>query len=43
MRPRDFIRSTTLRWTIASAGIFALFLIALFGLMYWQTEQFLLT
>ena len=43
MRPRDFIRSTTLRWTIASAGIFALFLISLFGLMYWQTEQFLLT
>src|SRR6516165_9713354 len=43
MRPLDFIRSTTFRWTVAVAGMFAVFLVALFGFMYWRTEQFLLT
>jgi hypothetical protein len=43
MRPLDFIRSATFRGTVAVAGMFAVFLVALFGFMYWRTEQFLLT
>jgi signal transduction histidine kinase len=43
MRPLDFVRSTTFRWTVAVAGMFAVFLVALFAFMYWRTEQFLLS
>jgi signal transduction histidine kinase len=39
--PPDFIRSTTFRWTLAVAGVFAVFIVVLFGFVYWQTERYL--
>src|ERR1700754_993817 len=36
------IRSNTLRWTLAVSGMFSLFVIVLFGFIYWQTDQYLI-
>jgi hypothetical protein len=37
MRHVPIIRSTTFHWALAVAGVFAMFVIALFGFIYWQT------
>src|SRR6201996_269939 len=39
---RQIIRSTTFHWTLGVAGVFAIFVIALFGSVYWQTDQYLI-
>jgi signal transduction histidine kinase len=36
------IWSHTFRWALAMAGVFALFVIVLFGFIYWQTDQYLI-
>jgi signal transduction histidine kinase len=38
----QFIRSTTFRWALAVAGVFAVFVIVLFGFIYWQTDHYLI-
>jgi signal transduction histidine kinase len=42
MRQVQIIRSTTFHWTLAVAGVFAIFVIVLFGSVYWQTDQYLI-
>jgi signal transduction histidine kinase len=42
MRHASIIRSTTFRWTLAVAGVFAILVIVLFGFIYWQTDQYLI-
>src|ERR1700719_131570 len=37
----DFIRTTTFRWTLAVAGAFAVYIVLLFGAVYWRTERYL--
>jgi methyl-accepting chemotaxis protein len=37
----DFIRTTTFRWTLVVAGAFAVYIIVLFGAVYWRTERYL--
>jgi signal transduction histidine kinase len=39
----DFIRSTTFRWASAVAGVLAVFVIVLFGFIYWNIDQYLIT
>jgi signal transduction histidine kinase len=39
MQLPEFTRSTTLRWTILVAGIFAAFIVALLGFVYLKTER----
>jgi signal transduction histidine kinase len=41
MRQAPIIRSTTFRWTLTLASVFAAFVIVLFGFIYWQTDQYL--
>jgi signal transduction histidine kinase len=41
VRPPDFIRTTTFRWTLAVAGAFAVCIVLLFGAVYWRTERYL--
>ena len=41
MRQPQFIRSNTFRWTLAVAGVFAVFVILLFGFIYRQTDNYL--
>src|SRR5258707_9479901 len=36
------IRSNTFRWALAVAGVFAVFVILLFGFIYWQAGQYLI-
>src|ERR1700751_1047168 len=36
------IRSNTFRWALAVAGVFAVFVIVLFGFIYRQTDQYLI-
>lgn len=36
------IRSTTFHWALAVAGVFAIFVIVLFGFIYWKTDQYLI-
>src|SRR5256885_10609734 len=43
MQLPEFMRSTTLRWTILVAGIFAAFIVALLGFIYLKTESDLTT
>src|SRR6267154_5896072 len=43
MQLPEFTRSTTLRWTILVAGIFAAFIVALLGFVYLKTESDLTT
>src|SRR6266481_4052411 len=42
MRQPQFIRSNTFRWALAVAGVFAVFIIVLFGFIYWQADQYLI-
>jgi signal transduction histidine kinase len=42
MRQMPIIRSTTFRWALAIAGVFAICVIILFGFIYWQTDQYLI-
>jgi signal transduction histidine kinase len=39
MRLPEFTRSTTMRWTVLVAGIFAAFTVALLGFVYLKTKQ----
>src|SRR5580700_9267505 len=42
MRQPQFIRSTTFHWALAVAGVLAVFVIALFGFIYWKTDNYLI-
>src|ERR1700716_2192922 len=41
MRQPQFIRSSTFHWALAVAGVLAVFVIALFGFIYWKTDDYL--
>src|ERR1700730_1989172 len=41
MRQPQFIRSTTFRWALAVAGVLAIFVMVLFGFIYWKTDDYL--
>src|SRR5580704_9078141 len=41
MRQPQFIRSTTFHWALAVAGVLAVFVILLFGFIYWKTDDYL--
>jgi signal transduction histidine kinase len=36
------IRSNTFQWTLVVAGVFAVFVIVLFGCIYWRADQYLI-
>ena len=38
----QFIRSTTFRWTLGVAAVLAVFVIFLFGFIYWKTDNYLI-
>jgi len=38
-----FIRSNTFRWASAVAGVLAVFVVVLFGFIYWKIDQYLIT
>src|ERR1700750_740675 len=42
MRQPHLIRSTTFRWALAVAGVLAIFVIVLFGFIYWKTDNYLI-
>jgi signal transduction histidine kinase len=42
MRQGQVIRSNTFQWALAVAGVFAVFVIVLFGFIYWQTDRYLI-
>lgn len=42
MRQLQFIRSNTFRWASAVAAVFALFMIVLFGFIYWTIDGYLI-
>jgi hypothetical protein len=37
------IRSNTFRWASAVAGVFAAFIVILFGFIYWKSDRYLIT
>jgi signal transduction histidine kinase len=37
----EFIRTTTFRWALAVASVFAVYILVLFGVIYWRTERYL--
>jgi signal transduction histidine kinase len=41
MRQPQFIRSSTFRWALAVAGVLAVFVLALFGFIYWTADDYL--
>src|SRR5258707_3854562 len=41
MRQPQFIRSNTFHWALMVSGVFAVFVIALFGFIYWQIDDYL--
>jgi signal transduction histidine kinase len=41
MRQPQFIRSNTFHWAFMVAGVFAVFVIVLFGFIYWQIDDYL--
>src|SRR3984885_16063954 len=41
MRQPQFLRSSTFHWALAVAGMLALFVIVLFGFIYWKTDDYL--
>jgi signal transduction histidine kinase len=43
MRQPQFIRSNTFHWALMVAGVFAVFVIVLFGFIYWQIDDYLTT
>ena len=42
MRQPQFMRSTTFHWALAVAGVLAIFVIVLFGFIYWKTDEYLI-
>jgi signal transduction histidine kinase len=42
MGQEHIIRSNTFRWALVVAGVFAVFVMVLFGFIYWQTDQYLI-
>jgi signal transduction histidine kinase len=42
MRQPRFIRSSTFHWTLTVAAVFAIFVIVLFGFIYWKTDDYLI-
>src|SRR6195256_1627084 len=42
MRQPQFIRSNTFHWALAVAGVLAVFVIVLFGFIYWKTDDYLI-
>src|ERR1700729_429959 len=42
MSQAQIIRSNTFHWALAVAGVLAIFVIVLFGFIYWQTDQYLI-
>jgi len=42
-RQTQFIHSSTFRWALAVAGVLAVFVIVLFGFIYWQTDDYLIS
>lgn len=42
MRQLQFMRSNTFRWTAAVSALFALFVIVLFGFIYWKIDTYLI-
>src|ERR1700733_8274082 len=41
MRQPQFLRPSTFHWTLAVAGVLAVFVIVLFGFIYWKTDDYL--
>src|ERR1700716_4767675 len=41
MRQPQFIRSNTFHWALIVAGVFAVFVIVLFGFIYWKIDDYL--
>src|ERR1700676_3971159 len=41
MRQPQFIRSNTFHWAFMVAGVFAVFIIVLFGFIYWKIDDYL--
>jgi signal transduction histidine kinase len=42
MRQPQFIRSNTFHWALMVAAVFAVFVIALFGFIYWKIDDYLI-
>src|SRR5258707_14361961 len=42
MRQTQIIRSNAFQWALAVAGVFAVFVVVLFGFIYWRTDQYLI-
>jgi hypothetical protein len=42
MRRPEFMRSNTFRWAFMMSGVFALFIIVLFGFIYWKLDDYLI-
>jgi signal transduction histidine kinase len=42
MRQPRFIRSNTFHWALTVAAVFAIFVILLFGFIYWKTDDYLI-
>src|SRR4051794_40475471 len=42
MRQTQFMHSNTFHWALAVAGMFAIFVIVLFGFIYWKTDDYLI-
>jgi signal transduction histidine kinase len=38
----ELVRTTTFRWAAAAAGAFAIFVLVLFGFIYWKTDRYLI-
>ena len=41
MRQPQFIHSNTFHWALMVAGVFAVFVMVLFGFIYWQIDDYL--
>src|ERR1700694_5439415 len=41
MRQPQFMRSNTFHWALMVAGVFAVFVMVLFGFIYWQIDDYL--
>lgn len=41
MRQPQFIRSNTFHWALAVAAVLAIFVIVLFGFIYWKIDDYL--
>ena len=42
MTQLQFMRSNTFRWASAVAGVFAAFIVILFGFIYWKIDRYLI-